>query len=61
MFLRLLGLYCSVCFGILIASTHCTCCSHFFWFDPRWDEHEHDDDDDDDDDDVITKHADINS
>jgi hypothetical protein len=32
MFLRLFGLYCSACFGILFASIHCTCCSHFFWY-----------------------------
>jgi hypothetical protein len=32
MFLRPFGLYCSAYFGSLFVSTHCTCCSHFFWY-----------------------------
>ena len=32
MFLRPFGLYCSVCFGILLVSILCTCCSHLVWY-----------------------------
>jgi hypothetical protein len=32
MFLRLFGLYCSACFGILFVSILCMCCSHLFWY-----------------------------
>jgi hypothetical protein len=32
MFLRLFGLYCSACFGILFVSILCTCCSQFFGY-----------------------------
>ena len=32
MFLRLFGLYCSACFGILFVSILWTCCSHFLWY-----------------------------
>jgi len=30
--LRPFGLHCSACFGSLLLSILCTCCSHFFWF-----------------------------
>jgi len=32
MFLRPFGLYRSACFGSLVVSILCTCCSHFSWY-----------------------------
>ena len=32
MCLRLFGLYCSACLGILFVSILCMCCSHFSWY-----------------------------
>jgi hypothetical protein len=32
MFLRPFCLYCNACFGILIVSILCMCCSHFSWY-----------------------------
>ena len=32
MFLRLFGVYCNACFGILFVSILCTCCSNFSWY-----------------------------
>ena len=31
-FLRPFGFYCSACFGSLLVSILCTCCSHFSWY-----------------------------